>query len=131
MLGSISARTSEASELREVTNSDNEDSVVLDQCSRSSKEHDATILISISIVSSVADFRAYRRVVDSVIPDVAILTAHANAICPLLEGVRSARPNIIVLNGDIIAREVAFCYMQAGPATRVIRVHILDELVRV
>lgn len=75
--------------------------------------------------------RAHRRIVYHVIPDQAILATDAYAVRPLLERIGPARPDIVVLHGDIAAGERALRNVQTRPAARVERMHVFDQLVRV
>lgn len=71
---------------------------------------------------------AVRRAPDEVVPDEAVLTAHADAVCPFLERICTARPDVVVLHRRIRACEWPLCDVQARPAPGVKGADILDEL---
>lgn len=73
----------------------------------------------------------YRSVLDSVVIDITILTTHTNPIRPLLKRIRPTGSDIIMLNGDVEAREGTLGDMQAGPTPGVERMDILDQLARI
>lgn len=62
---------------------------------------------------------------------MAVLTTDADAVCPLLEQVRTTRADVVVTNGCVVARESALREVKARPASRVKGMDILDELVGV
>ena len=70
-------------------------------------------------------------VVNHVIANEAVLAADAYAIRPLLERVRTARANIIVLHRHVVAGQCTLCNVQTGPTARVVGPHKLNKLIRV
>jgi hypothetical protein len=87
-----------------------DDRVVLDETSRSPKDDDATV----------------RRVRDDVVSDDAIGTTETDAVSPLLERVRTARADIIVLNDGASASEWPFRDVKARPRAGVKRVNVFN-----
>lgn len=72
-----------------------------------------------------------RRTLNHVISHDAIHTGHADAIGPFLKSVRATWTNIVVLNKRAVTVETPLSKMEAGPAPRIIRMHKLDEMVKV
>jgi hypothetical protein len=91
----------------------NPDSVVLHKRTGRAEHNDTTV----------------RRVVYQVVTDDGRTTTKADTIGPLLIGIQSTRTDVIVLNEDIIAEETTLRNVEAGPTSRIIRVHIFNQLV--
>jgi hypothetical protein len=56
------------------------------------------------------------------------LTTDADPVCPLLENIRATGSDIVVLDRDIVASEVSFCNVEAGPAARIEGVNVFNQL---
>ena len=91
------------------------DSVVRHKRSRGAEQDDTTV----------------RRVVHHVVTNDSGTAADADTISPLLKNICPAWTNVVVLNGDVVAKEAAFGDMEARPATRIIRVNEFDHLTRI
>jgi hypothetical protein len=98
-----------------VAHIDDPDSVVLHKRAGRAEQNDTTI----------------RRVVDQVVADDGRTTADTDTVGPLLIGIRSTGTDVIVLDNDVVAEETTLGYVEAGPTAWIIRVHILNQLVRV
>ena len=90
----------------------NKDSVILDQCTGSAKH----------------DNSAIRRVIDHIVANETIPATNADAVCPLLEDVDACGADVVVLDSDAGAGVAALGDVQARPAARIVRAHVLDEL---
>lgn len=91
------------------------DGVVLYQRAWRAEKNDTPVLddqATVSNLSSKSAASAYRGIVDSVISNKTVHAADTNAVSPLLEEVRTTRPNIVMLYSDVVARKRAFCDVQ-------------------
>lgn len=117
----------------QTTHSLNPDGVVLNDCTRRTEENNASILkcIEIGFCQWRSKFDTHRRIVDSIISHETVLATHTDAVRPLLEQIRAAGPNVVVLHGGIVAGEGAFGDVEAGPTPRIEGMNVFDKLVRV
>lgn len=77
------------------------------------------------------DNAAVSSAFDHIIPDRRIPTGDADAVRPFLKGVRSTRPNVVVLYYNAIAIQGALSNVEAGPASWVVGANIFNELANV
>jgi hypothetical protein len=87
--------------------------IVFHQCSRGAKQYDSPIC----------------GTSDEVVRNNTVPTRDADPVGPLLESVGSTGTNVVIANGSIGASQSALLDMQAGPATRVVRADVFDELI--
>jgi len=93
----------------------NPNGVIRHQCSRGAEQDDTTI----------------RRVVHHVVTNEGGTAADADTVGPLQFFIRPTRANVIVLNDNIIAKKGTLGYVEARPTTRIIRMHVFDQLIRI
>ena len=67
-------------------------------------------------------------IVADVVAHDRVAAGDADAVCPLLEDVDACGANVVVLDGDAGAGIAALGDVQARPAARIVRAHVLDEL---
>ena len=82
----------------------NRDRVVLDEAARRAKDNDAAV----------------RSVRDDIVSNDAVGATETDTVSPLLEHVRTARTDIVVLNGDARAGEWTFGDVKTRPRAGVI-----------
>ena len=86
------------------------DRVVLDETAWRAEDNDATV----------------GRVRDDIVSDDAVGTTEADTVSPLLESIRAARADIVVLDDDARAGEWTFGDMKTRPRAGVVRVNVFD-----
>ena len=86
------------------------DRVILDETTRRAEDNDAAV----------------GRVRDYVVSNDAVGATETDAVSPLLEHIRAARANVVVLNDDTSAGEWTFGDVKARPRTGIVRVNVFD-----